>query len=245
MTDRALWITWYDLPEHGKDDYLAWLHGTYIPAILQRPGYLWAAHYVSVKKQNKAKSPREQGVHNTLDASVPAGQDYLLFFGAADTAVFGACAPSTINASLPEADRKMLALRTGERVNIMTEAARVEGPELPAYREGAQLAPCIQIGQFNCTPEYEEEMMAWYAQWRMPALARLPGCIRTRKLASVAGWAKHSILYEFTSLAARNEHFTRHEDGHPEMVAWGDKIVNELTHAPGSAYIAQRFWPLI
>ena len=52
------------------------------------------------------------------------------------------------------------------------EAARVDGPELPRYTAGLQLAPCIQFGQFNCTPAYEEEMMAWYARWRMPAVAK-------------------------------------------------------------------------
>ena len=77
----------------------------------------------------------------------------------------------------------------------------------------------------------------------MPAMAKLKGCVRARKLASVAGWAKQSILYEFTSLAARNEYFTRHEDAHPDMIAWGDKMVAQLTHAPGSANLAQRIWP--
>jgi hypothetical protein len=242
-TDRALWVTWCDVPEAGRDDYLAWLHGSYIPAVLKRPGYLWAAHYASVKKNNMTTMRREKGILNTADASVPPGEDFMLFFGAADTAVFGACSPAEINAALPEAERKMLARRSNERINILVEAARVEGPELPGYAAGMQLAPCIQMGQFNCTPGYEEEMMAWYARWRMPALSRTPGCIRTRKLASVAGWAKHAILYEFTSLAARNEHFTKHEDGHHDMIAWGDKMVAQLTHAPGSANLAQRIWP--
>lgn len=245
-TDRALWITWYDLPDGARATYLDWLHGNYIPAVLERAGYLWAAHYATVKKEKQGvKVPREQGVHHIDAAAVPAGEQYVLIFAAADTAAFGACAPGAINAALPAAERKLLALRGGERMNIMVEAARVDGPERPRHAEGMQLAPCIQLGQFNCTPAYEEEMMAWYTQWRMDAMSRLPGCIRTRKLASVAGWAKHAILYEFTSLAARNEHFSRHEAGRPDMVAWGDKIVNELTHAPGSPNLGQRIWPPI
>ena len=143
---------------------------------------------------------------------MPTGEDYILIFGAADTVVFGACSPSEINAALPASGKAMLALRKNERINIMTEAARVDGLELASYPAGMQLAPCIQMGQFNCTPECEEEMMIWYARWRMPAVLRIPGSMRTRKLSSVAGWARHAILYEFTSLAARNEHFTRHED---------------------------------
>ncbi len=34
--DSGLWITWYDLPDQGRDDYLSWLHQTYIPAMLKR-----------------------------------------------------------------------------------------------------------------------------------------------------------------------------------------------------------------
>ena len=45
--DRGLWATWYDLPVEGRDAYLNWLHATYLPALLKRPGYLWAAHYAS------------------------------------------------------------------------------------------------------------------------------------------------------------------------------------------------------
>jgi hypothetical protein len=243
--DRALWVTWYDLPEESREAHLAWLHASYIPSVLKRPGYLWAAHYGSVKKKNMTTMRREKGLHNIQDDAVPPGEDFLLFFGATDTAVFGACSPAEINAALPEADRARIAQRQNTRVNLMTEAARVEGPEAAGYTQGMQLAPCIQMGQFNCTPQYEEEMMTWYARWRMPAMMRLPGCIRTRKMASVAGWAKHAILYEFTSLEARNTYFTKHEDAHPDMIAWGDKMVAQLTHAPGSANLAVRIWPAI
>lgn len=243
--DRALWVTWYDLPEEKRAVHLAWLHDTYIPSVLKRPGYLWAAHYASVKKQNMTTMRREKGLHNIQGGVVPPGEDFLLFFGASDTAVFGACSPAEIDAALPEADRARIAERQNARMNIMTEAARVEGPEAAKFTQGMQLAPCIQMGQFNCTPQYEEEMMTWYARWRMPAMTRLPGCIRTRKLASVAGWAKHAILYEFTSLDARNEYFTKHEDAHPDMIAWGDKMVAQLTHAPGSANLAVRLCPAV
>ena len=46
--DRALWISWYDLPDSGRDAYLSWLHGTYMPKLVKRPGFLYAAHFKSV-----------------------------------------------------------------------------------------------------------------------------------------------------------------------------------------------------
>jgi len=61
----------------------------------------------------------------------------------------------------------------------------------------------------------------------------------------VAGWAKHSILYEYTSLEARNKSYMSMEDGRPEMKAWADRVVAKLVHAPGSANLATRIWPPI
>ena len=71
-TDRALWITWYDLPDSGRDDYFAWLHQTYLPNLLNRPGYLWAAHYAT---RDAEVNPQ---LHHTEDPSVPTGFRYIL-----------------------------------------------------------------------------------------------------------------------------------------------------------------------
>jgi hypothetical protein len=64
-----------------------------------------------------------------------------------------------------------------------------------------------------------------------------------RKLVSVSGWAKHGVLYEFTSLDARNAHFPGHEKDHPDRKAWSDRLVTSLIHAPGSPNVATRLWP--
>jgi hypothetical protein len=173
---------------------------------------------------------------------VPKGDRYIMLFGAEHSNVFGDPLPSEMHAALPEADRNMLAMRAGERVNIMTEAARVEGPEAKNYQAGMNLAPCIQIGTFQSRWQDEMEALKWYAQWRMPAMAKLAGCVRARKLASVAGWAKQSILYEFLSLEGRNHFIKEHEDGNANR-EWTDKVIAVLTHAPGSANVAERLWP--
>jgi len=159
--DRGLWITWYDLPDYGRDAYLSWLHETYMPAFLKRPGFLWAAHYASVQKEKTTRS-RPAAVKHTDESAVPTGDRYILMFGAEHTNVLGNPVPSALNAGLPDADRKMLAMRIGERVNIMAEAARVDGPEARGYRAGMAPAPCIQLGSFNCAWKDEEEMLAWY-----------------------------------------------------------------------------------
>lgn len=244
MSDRAFWITWYDLPVEGRDAYLSWLHGTYIRKIQTRPGVLWAAHYASEENVVPLGGGKGMVGHHVADGSVPAGDRFILMFGAAEPHVFMNPSPREFHAGLPDEDRRMLAMRIGERVNIMLEEATVYGPE--AKRPVADMAPsaCIQLGSFNAgSYEDEEEMAAWYAQSRLPSLKNVPGFIRARKLVSVAGWAKHACFYEFTSVEARNEHFVYFQRAHPEMEAWSRRIVGKLIHAPKSANLARRIWP--
>ena len=154
--------------------------------------------------------------------------------------MFGNPTPSAINAALPEAGRKMVAMRVGERVNITTETGRCEGRA--ATKEGMGAAPCIQIGSFNCPVEYEEEMHAGYVTSRMPAHCATASCVRTRKLNSVAGWAKHVILYEYTSLDGFNRDYEAANSKSPLGVG-GHSIVPYLVHAPSGPNSALRLWP--
>ena len=243
--DRGLWITWYNLPAQGRDAYLAWLHGTYIPKILKKPGVLYAAHYTS------DKVPPASRLRHTDDSSVPAGNDYILIFGGETAYAFskGADAylnqgPPKLHTDLSDADKGMLAMRIGERVCIMTEVARRAGPE--AHRREGELAlsPCIQVGTFNAgNTEVEDELLAWYADWRSDALGKLPGCVGIRQLVSVSGWAKHGVLYEFLSRQARDAHFPQLRKMYPAEGVWSDRAVPKLLHAPESPIVASRIWP--
>lgn len=238
--DRACWITWYNLPAEQREQYLAWLHESYMPRVVERPGILWGAHYAS--EANVVPLGGGKGrVSHTTQTDVPAGDRYILIFGAEEPEAFARPSPNAFHASLPEADRRMLGLRQGERVNIMIDQARVHGPE--ARRPHAEVTPaaCIQLGSFNAASyDDEDELARWYAEWRLPSMRTLPGCVRVRKLVSVAGWAKHACLYEFTSVAARNDNFVHYERAHPNMETWSKAAVRKLIHAPGSANLAQR-----
>ena len=237
-TDRAFWVTWYDLPDSGRDDYLVWLHQTYLPNLLNRPGYLWAAHYATRTSGGSSQ------IHHTEDPKVPTGFHYILLIGVMDALVFGNPVPSAIHAALPDQGRKMLAMRTGERVNLMIEAGRCEGRASVAYKEGMTGAPYIQIGSFNCPVEYEEEMHAGYVQQRLPAMCDTASCIRTRKLNSVAGWAKHGILYEFASQEGFDRDYEAANAKSP-LGTNGHSVVAMLVHAPGGPNSALRIWPPI
>ena len=241
--ERALWITWYGLPADGREAYLAWLHGKFIPKILKKTGVLWAAHYAAQPQPLPAGGkPR---LRHTDDPSVPAGNGYILIFGGKTAHAFANLLPHKLQPALSAEDRKMLALRIGERVNIVTEEDHAAGPAAKRREGKMALAPCIQLGSFNAGLAHDDEILDWYANLRLPTMAKLPGCLGIRKYVSVAGWAKHIVLYEFESLAARDEHFPFHDQAHPEMAAWTDTLVRKLIHAPGSPNVATRLWPAV
>jgi hypothetical protein len=243
MQDRAFWITWYDLPEEGRDAYLEWCHEIYMPKVQSRPGVLWGAHYASESNVVPLGGGKGMVSQHATPASLPDGDRYILVFGATEPHVFMHPSPTQFHASLADADRRMLAMRIAERSNTMLVEATVLGPEA---KEPPDLAPSagIQLGSFNAGSwEDEEEMAAWYAQSRFPSLRTVPGFIRARKLVSVAGWAKHACFYEFTSVAARNEYFVHYQKGRPELEEESRRIVGKLVHAPKSANLARRIWP--
>lgn len=236
--DRGISATWYDLPENGREEYLSWLHRTYIPKLLEYPGVLWAAHY---RNEDSIKPlPR---LRHTADPAVPTGYHYILLVGATTAHQLCALTPYRQQSKDP-ADQKMLALRVGERRHVFTEEARVNGPDAKA-REGEYTpAPCIQFGTFNSgSYEDEDELLSWYADYRLPAMGRIPGSIGMRKLVSVSGWAKHGVMYEFTSLEDRAKDFRAHEAQDPQTAAWTEEVIAKLVHAPGSPNVAQRLWP--
>lgn len=236
--DQALWITWYDLPDAGRERYLLWLHAAHMPALLARRGVLWVAHYAS--EAEPVLTVRKGARRHPPAGAVPEGHHYLLIVAAESIHAFADPTPKQFEARLPEADRAMLALRIGATANVMIEYARIEGPECGRREEGSLPAPCIQLGSYVFDGD-EDELLAWYTQWRLPSMTTLPGCIAVRKLVSVAGWAKHAILHEFISVAARNENFVNHEARHhPERAQWSEKVTGQVIHAPGSPNVARR-----
>lgn len=240
MLDRALWITWYDLPAESRVEYLAWLDGVYVPKMMERRGFLWAAHYATEEKPVRTAKKEGQPRRYPPQGTVPGGYSYMMIFGAADPHVFATPPPGQLHAELPQADRKMLALRAGATANVMIEQARIDGPEAGRREAGAALSPCIQLGSFVFDGN-EEDLMGWYAQWRLPSMTALPGCVGVRKLVSVAGWAKHAILHEFTSVEARDANFVNHERrAHPEQAEWSERITAQVIHYPGSPNVARR-----
>ena len=252
--DRAYWISWFNLPESVSDvarhEFLTWAYEVYVPRVLARDGLLWGALYASQPTDSFTPLGGGRGggriSHKKNPKGVPVGDRYIMMFGAMDAYVLADPTPDEFHENFNKADSKMLALRTDERRNIMMEEARIEGPGIIENTPEMAPAPAIQLGSFNAGNwADEEEMAVWYARWRLPSLTGLPGVVRVRKLISVAGWAKHACFYEFTSLAAREEHFVHYEQPNKKMVKWSTDVVRDTVHAPGSANVASRMFYIL
>ncbi len=239
---NGIWATWYDLPEGDLSAYFNWLHDDHLPRLQRRVGIAWAAHY-----RITGGGAKMDQIHNHLaraDDDIGQGAQYLVLVGATSPHVFFKPRIDQWQASLRGTNGQMLALRQGSRSCFFAEEASVTGPEYDTAVDGGCSAPAIQMGSFQTkTLDDELDLAAWYAQYRLPAMARMSGCVATRKLVSVAGWAKHSILYEFTSLQARQNNFQNHESLALDDKVWTNKIINYTVHAPGSPSVGERIWP--
>jgi hypothetical protein len=236
--DTAYWFSWYDVPEENRAEYLAWLNERYIPAVLNRTGVLWAAHYRCIDSPAMSGAP---GRFRYIDnPAVPQGKRYILGFGAARSRAFLDPTAAEFHAALGSADKAMLERRQGTRSSVLIEDARIEGAEASRYPD---LAPAIQMGSFNAEPDFEDEACAWLSRQRLAALPGMEGVVRARTMVAVTGWGRHAIFYEFPSLEARGGLFLRYEKGHPELEAWTDRVSRRWIHMPGSPAVAERIWP--
>ena len=241
--DESIRIVWYDLPEDGKDEYLKWLHETYLPTVMARPGILWAAHYRIIKSDETIQKLSKCVGRSEDHDSVPAGSDYALLIGAGSPHVFFKPNFDDVDSEDPIA-QKMFAKHIGRRPVVTTEQARVDGPEIRQRAPATTPGPFIQLGHFRVRSVEEEfDLSAWYADYRLPTIAAMQGAIAARKMVTVAGWAKHVVLYEFVSAEAHHTNFMNHEilaftDGE-----WTNRVVKYTAHSPGSPSIGERLWP--
>jgi hypothetical protein len=241
--DNAIWATWYNLADDTREAYLEWAHGTYLPFLKQLPGYAWVAHYRHEGGGAKMKRVAESVVGHTQE-DIGAGSQYVALVGAPAAHTF--FKPALPEIAFPGSFEKMLSLRQGVRTAIFTEEARVTGPAAAQGNPGSTPGPYIQMGSFRMrSPEQDFDLGRWYAQFRLPYMAQMPGCIGTRKLICVAGWAKHAVLYEFESAEMRLKHFEEpHESLSLDKTHWSAQITGNTVHTPGSPTIGPRTWPL-
>ncbi|MCE9639052.1 MAG: hypothetical protein K8S22_02690 [Betaproteobacteria bacterium] len=221
--DRGIWAIWYDLPAEHKAEYLEWFHHVHIPDKLARPGYVWAAHY-----------------------ELEVDKGYLALFGGATAHTFLNPSPGQLLLRQSTETKHFMSIRRHSSACILAEEIRVDGPAAAQRGPGMTTGPVIQMGNYNAaSPAVEDDLGAWYAQERLPLLAKLPGCIGARKMLATAGAYKHAILHEFVSLEMREQHFAPHEAAAHDPNTWMGRVRPQLTHSARSPAVGKRIWPVV
>ena len=241
--DRGIWAIWYELPAEGTSEYLDWFHRVHIPEKLARPGYLWAAQY-ELGHGGARFQKVVDGLAHARASGLGRGAGYLALFGGITAHTFLDPSPGQLRERQTPETQRMIGSRREVYACIFTEETRVNGPEIAQRGPGITPGPVIQMGSFNVDSHtIEEDVGAWYAQHRLPFMASMPGCIGARKLLATAGWGKHSILYEYVSLEARQERFVPHEELAHTAGSWTSRVLPRLVHAPCSPAVGRRIWP--
>jgi len=146
--DSGIWATWYDLPDQGRDEFLDWLHGTHLPALVARPGYLWAASY-EVLRESPAPPERRYDPETEPDGDIGMGWHFIQLVGApAPRVFFNPNWDALPEVTSPEA-QEMLGRRVGTRHAILMEEGRVDGPEAAERAVATAPGPVIQMGSFR------------------------------------------------------------------------------------------------
>ena len=243
--DQSIRICWYDLPESRREEYLSWLHEIYLPKIQSRAGVIWVAHYEIIKTDAMIQKLSDFIGRPDPSESIPTGSQFAMMIAAGSPHYF--FKPNFDDIECSDAtEKEMMSLPQNLRAVVTAEQARVNGPEFGSRTTCSTPAPFIQLGHFRVRSVEEEfDLVSWYADYRFPAIARMTGAIRARKMLTVAGWAKHVVMYEFTSRESHEEHFMGHESLAFTDGEWTNRVVLYTQHAPGSPSIGQRIWPKV
>jgi hypothetical protein len=234
--DRGIWGRWYDVDPAIREEYLDWLHRGYLPQMLKRPGYLWAAHIENNNSPERRAFSKKRYLY-TDDPAVGTGNEFLLLFGGETAHTFLNPDPRQLMEDASPRDRAMLRAHLRERSGVFTEVDRVDGPAIDKLDTETSLGPVVQMGTYNShSVEDEAFLCSWYVRHRMPLMQSMPECIRARRLVSVVGWAKQSILYEFANVADPDGHFS-------DANAESKHVITTITHAPNSPTLGHRVWP--
>jgi hypothetical protein len=118
----------------------------------------------------------------------------------------------------------------------------VVGPE---ENLGDRFGAAVQLGTFSMDDhEADWDLAQWYEETRLPAIERSPGAHRAQRLVALTGVTKFGVLYEFTSLEARERYFEQREEKNSLDASHATgRVVSRTVHAPWSPSVGRRLLP--
>jgi hypothetical protein len=105
----------------------------------------------------------------------------------------------------------------------------------------SDMAPALQIGRMDISPEHEAEWNRWYSGVYVPNYEKVPGCIRGRRFRAVRGQPKYLVVYEFEhEKVSQSPEWAAQRDIDPSNA----RMRSLMRHAPGSPGIWKKTFQL-
>lgn len=234
---------WFDLDNATRADTLNWLHEHYLPAVQATPGVGWVGHYDIVEIPDKPYIAGAPQRTETTDPTVPTGWQNVILTAALSPEVFFG-QRNGLDALERTHAEKLAALQNHRRA-VFIEEQVINSPDQRHAPYGMGPPPAMQLGNYNTTaPEDDEELARWYRSERFARVSVTPGMVRGRKLVSMAGWAKHGVLWEFADMPEGDSSFEHRFIAADRGEEWtGRHVLEYAIHGPGSPHAGRRIWP--
>ena len=212
----ALMMVWADIPADKEDDFNRWYNEEHLQELLSVPGILNAARYEAVRS-----GPKHLACY---ELESPAVIETDAFKNRPRTEWGSRVSPSIIGTNF---------------INNVYEM--VHPAELNDSIANSDMAPALQIGRMDISPENEDEWNRWYSGVYVPNYEKVPGCIRGRRWRVVRGQPKYAVVYEFEHEGVSDtDAWQAQRDINPD----NPRMRDLMTHAPGSPGIWKKTFQL-
>jgi hypothetical protein len=212
----ALMMVWADIPADKEDDFNAWYNEEHLKELVSVPGILNAARYEAVRS-----GPKHLACY---ELESPAVIETDAFKNRPRTEWGSRVSPSIIGTNF---------------INNIYEM--IYPSSLNDNIAGADMAPALQIGRMDISPENEDEWNRWYSGVYVPNYEKVPGCIRGRRWKAVRGAPSYATVYEFENeKISQTEEWLTQRDIHPD----NQRMRDIMTHAAGSPGIWKKTFQL-
>ena len=212
----ALMMVWADIPADKEDDFNRWYNEEHLQELLSVPGILNAARYEAVRS-----GPKHLACY---ELESPAVIETDAFKNRPRTEWGSRVSPSIIG------------------TNFINNVYEMIYPDaLNDGIAGADMAPALQIGRMDISPENEDEWNRWYSGVYVPNYEKVPGCIRGRRWRVVRGQPKYAVVYEFEHEGVSDtDAWQAQRDINPD----NPRMRDLMTHAEGSPGIWKKTFQL-
>ena len=212
----ALMMVWADIPADKEEDFNRWYNEEHLQELLSVPGILNAARYEAVRS-----GPKHLACY---ELESPAVIETDAFKNRPRTEWGSRVSPSIIG------------------TNFINNVYEMIYPDaLNDGIAGADMAPALQIGRMDISPENEDEWNRWYSGVYVPNYEKVPGCIRGRRWRVVRGQPKYAVVYEFEHEGVSDtDAWQAQRDINPD----NPRMRDLMTHAPGSPGIWKKTFQL-